>query len=327
MSRVKYYYDTQTCKYERIKVSKWDVILNALGFISLSLIFAVGIIMAYNAYYESPQEARLKKENEELKFYYDILKEDMKRVDKMLTALQNRDDNVYRTIFEAEPIPSTIRNAGIGGTERYKNLLESGLEKEELIVKTFKKIDKLKRQMYIQTKSYDEILNLANDKADMLASIPAIQPIHNKKLKRLASGYGMRIHPIYKVKMMHTGVDFSAARGTPIYATGKGKVIKARKRSLGGGYGKYVEISHGYGYKSKYGHMREIIVDAGDMVQRGDLIGYVGNSGLSTAPHVHYEVIKDNKTVNPVHYFYQDLNAEDYEKLLKLASIENQSLS
>ena len=324
MARIKYYYDTETCKYERVKVGTWDIVLSLLGFLSVATVIAIAMVLVYNTYFESPKEAMLKKENDELKLYYDILNTEMDGAKDMLTALQKRDDDIYRVINEAEPIPQTIREGGIGGTERYRNLLEEGLEQEELILGTLRKIEGLKKQMYIQTKSYDEIVALAKTKDKMYASIPAIQPITNKELSRLASGFGRRIDPIYKVRRMHWGVDFSAPRGTPIYATGDG-VIKKVKTNYGG-YGKEILIDHGYGYVTRYAHLSEFNVKRGQKVKRGECIGYVGSTGKSTAPHLHYEVIKDNKKVNPVHYFYNDLNEEEYQKILELSSIENQSL-
>lgn len=325
MARIKYYYDTESCKYERIKVSTWDIILNLLGFFSVSFIISVIIVVVFSTYFESPKEMMLTKENQELKIYYDLLEKELGNLDGMMAALQKRDDNVYRVIFEADPIPETIRQAGTGGSEKYKEILENDLVNEEMIVQALGKVDQIKRQMYIQTKSYDEILQMARNKSKLLAATPAIQPIANKELTRLASGFGMRIHPIYKVKMMHFGVDFTAPRHTPIYSTGDG-VVERVIRSFGG-YGKQVVINHGFGYKTRYAHMEDFNVKKGDRIKRGDMIGTVGNSGLSTAPHLHYEILKDNKKVNPVNYFYMDLNDEEYEKILELASIENQSLS
>ena len=324
MARIKYYYDTETCRYERIRRNKWDIFLNMLGFGAVSCIFAICIVMGYFSYFDSPKEALLRKENEEQHLYLEMMEKEVNRLNEMLTVLQERDDNIYRVIFEAEPIPSTIRQAGVGGTERYKDLLEKGLKREDLILSNLKKIDQLKKQMYIQTKSYDDIIRLASDKETMWASIPAIQPLSNKELNRMASGFGMRVHPIYKVRKMHTGCDFSAPRGTPIYATGDGEVSLVRSEY--GGYGKQIEIDHGYGYVTKYAHLDEFKVKKGQKVKRGEVIGYVGNTGSSTAPHLHYEVIKDNKKVNPMNFFFQDLNPEEYEKLLELASRENQSL-
>lgn len=324
MARIKYYYDTESCKYERVKVSTWDIVLNSLGFLSLSLILAIGIFYTYNLYFQSPVEARLEKENEELKYYYELLQEEMTEASNMLTSLQERDDNVYRVIFEAEPIPASIRDAGVGGVNRYRDITKKNLERADLVIDLHQTLDKLKKQMYIQTKSYDELLDMAANKEKFFAAMPAIQPVSNEELKRLSSGYGVRIDPILKTKKMHTGVDFSAPKGTPIYATGDG-TVKMVRSSLGG-YGRQVEIDHGYGYVTKYAHMEMYNVKKGQQVKRGECIGYVGNSGKSTAPHLHYEVHKDNKKINPVHYFYQDLNSSEYEEILRLASIENQAL-
>lgn len=323
MARIKYYYDTETCKYERIKISKWDILLNSLGILTLSLILAAAILFISSTYFESPQVSLLKKENKELTIYYDEMQKDLDQMKGMITSLQERDDNIYRVIFEADPIPSTIRQAGVGGTDRYRALREEKLVREDLVISTFGKIDQLKKQMYIQTKSYDDILQMAINKTDMLASIPSIQPIPNKDLKRLASGYGMRMHPILKVRRMHAGCDFSAPTGTPIFATGNGKVIRARYFKTSGNM---IKIDHGYGYQTKYLHMVKFAVKEGQKVKRGDIIGYVGNTGLSKAPHCHYEVWKDKKHINPVNYFYNDVTDEEYDKLLELASRENESL-
>ncbi len=323
MARIKYYYDTETCKYERIKVSKWDIFLNSLGIFTLSLILAVGLLVISSTYFESPQVSLLKKENKELLMYYNDMEKDIQQMDDMMAALQDRDDNIYRVIFEADPIPSTIRQAGVGGTDRYRDLREEKIVREDLVIGTYEEIDKLKKQMYIQTKSYDDILEMAKNKSDMLASIPSIQPIANKDLKRLASGFGMRMHPLLKVMRMHAGCDFSAPQGTPIFATGNGKVTSAVFSKTSGNM---VKIDHGYGYETKYFHMSKFAVKRGQRVKRGDIIGYVGNTGLSKAPHCHYEVWKDGKHVNPVNFFYNDVTEEEYEKLIELASRENESL-
>ena len=326
MARIKYIYNTETCQYERVTISAWDVALNLLGFLTVALIIAIGILLGFSRYFESPKELVLRKENEELKLHHKILNNEMTDMQEMLQSLRERDDNVYRLIFEADPIPSSVRTAGAGGSNKYKELLNKDLIQEDLIIDDFKRLDKLKRQMYIQTKSYDEIIDLALHKEEMLASIPAIQPIQNKELTRLASGFGRRIHPIYKIKKMHTGLDFSAPRGTPIYATGAGKVKKAINSYRKTGYGNQVEIDHGFGYVTKYAHMQMIIVKQGQLLKRGDLIGYVGSTGGSTAPHCHYEIIKDGKKIDPIQYIIQDVTDEEYQKLLDLASRENQSL-
>lgn len=324
--KIKYIYNTDTCKYERVKVSTYDVVMNALGFLTLSVLIAVGLLFVFNKYFESPKVIVLKKENQELKLHYDILEKEMSEVENMLGVLQERDDNVYRLIFEAEPIPANVRSAGAGGAEKYQELLDKGLNQEELIVQNYEKVDKLKRQMYIQTVSYDDLINLAVNKSDMLAAIPAIQPVQNKELTRLASGFGMRIHPIYKVKKMHAGLDFAAPRGTPVYATGNGKVKKAKFSYLKTGYGNQIEIDHGFGYVTKYAHLQELAVRQGQEIKRGQLIGFVGSTGGSTAPHVHYEIIKNGKKINPIQYIIQDVSDDEYQILLELASRENQSL-
>lgn len=323
MARIKYYYDTETCKYERIRVSRWDIFLNLLGIFTLSLILGVVIHFVTMTYFESPQVSLLKKENKELLMYYEDIHKDLDNMNQMMSSLQERDDNIYRVIFEADPIPSTIRQAGVGGTDRYRALREELLEREDLVIETYEHIDMLKKQMYIQTKSYDDILQMAKNKSAMLASIPSIQPIPNKDLKRLASGYGMRMHPLLKYRRMHMGIDFSAPQGTPIFATGDGKIVRAMFFKTSGNM---ITIDHGYGYQTKYLHMSKFLVKQGQTVKRGDIIGYVGNTGLSKAPHLHYEVWKDDKHINPVNYFYNDVTDDEFDKLLELASRENESL-
>ncbi len=324
MARIKYYYDTETCKYERVKVKTQDVILNFLGLASLIVGCAVGLLMLYNNYFESPKELALKSEVAELEFYYKNLEKDVTKMQEILDALENRDDNIYRIVLGADPIDTEIRNAGVGGAERYAAIRSSSTEFRDEIVDISEKVDKLKRQLYIQSKSYDEIVELAENKEKLFAAIPAIQPISNKELIRLASGFGRRIHPVYKVKKMHTGIDFSAPIGTPIYATADGVVDDVHVSFSG--YGKSIEIDHGFGFKTKYAHMHEFAVKEGERVKRGQVIGYVGNTGTSTASHLHYEVIKNGSKINPVHYFFNDLNPAEYEKLVELASIENQAL-
>lgn len=323
MARIKYYYDTETCKYERIKVSNWDIFLNMLGFLAISLILAVVIVFVFSNYFESPRVSLLRKENKELLLYYEEMQKELNRMGNMMQALQDRDDNIYRVIFEADAIPSTVREAGVGGADRYRALREERLERESLVISTFEKIDKLKKQMYIQTKSYDEILQLAINKEKMMASIPSIQPLTNKELTRLASGYGMRMHPLLKIRRMHWGIDFSAPQGTPIYATGDGKIRLVRWEGAGGNT---VIIDHGFGYETRYLHLSKFAVKLGQNIKRGEVIGYVGNTGLSAAPHLHYEILKDGAHVNPVMYFYNEVSDEEFDKLLELASTENQSL-
>jgi murein DD-endopeptidase MepM/ murein hydrolase activator NlpD len=324
MARIKYYYDTETCKYERVKTRTSDVVLNALGFLSLTVFVAVGLLTLYSTYFESPKELLLKNEVKELEFYYEKLTTDVKTLSEILDNVEHRDDNIYRVVLGAEPIEKSIRHAGVGGVDRYTSIKEKDFSHTELVVALQEKVDLLRRKLYIETKSQDEVVALAEKKEKLYASIPAIQPISNKQLVALASGFGSRTHPIYKVKKMHTGIDFAASIGTPIYATADGTVAEVSVRFSG--YGKMVEIDHGFGYRTRYAHMHDFSVRQGQNVKRGDLIGYVGNTGLSTAPHLHYEVLIKKHQVDPVHYFYNDLSPAEYEKVLELASIENQSL-
>jgi murein DD-endopeptidase MepM/ murein hydrolase activator NlpD len=324
MAKIKYYYDTESCRYERIRVSSWDIFLNLMGFLVVSSIIGLGIFFLTDHYFESPSKSALRKENEELRIYYDLLEKDLNKTNEMMAALEERDDEIYRVVFGVEPIPSEIRSAGVGGSNRYREILDKGLNREDLILENMKRIDEIKKKMVIQTKSYDELVELAKNKEERLASIPAIQPISNKELKRLASGYGYRIDPYLKIKKMHYGTDFSINKGTPIYATGDG-IVKLTRTTFGG-YGKQIEINHGFGYVTKYAHLSEFVVKKGQRVKRGELIAYSGNTGKSTAPHLHYEVIKDGKKVNPVHYFFKDLTDDEYTEILRLSSVENQAM-
>ena len=324
MARIKYYYDTETCKYERVRTRKSDIVLNALGFLSLTVMMAVGLLILYDNYFESPKELILKNEVKELEFYYDKLNKDVELLSSILDNIEQRDDNIYRVVLGAEPIEKSVRDAGIGGADRYADIRKKNISHSDLVIALHEKVDRVRRKLYIESKSQDEVVNLAEKKEKLYASIPAIQPIANKQLIALASGFGLRIHPVYKVKKMHNGIDFAASIGTPIYATADGSVAKVEVRFSG--YGKMVEIDHGFGYRTRYAHMHDFAVKRGQQVKRGDLIGYVGNTGLSTAPHLHYEVFINDQRVDPVHYFFNDLTAAEYERILELASAENQSL-
>ncbi|MFN5346804.1 MAG: peptidoglycan DD-metalloendopeptidase family protein, partial [Bacteroidota bacterium] len=270
---------------------------------------------------DSPKEKQLKREIAQLQDQYDLLNQRIELANSVLKDLQVSDDQIYRVVFEAEPIPAEVREAGAGGINRYK-LLE-GFDNSDLLIKTTQRIDKLTRQLYIQSKSFDEVFKLAKQKTQMLASIPGIQPVAIKGSARLVSGFGYRIHPIYKTAKMHTGIDFAAPTGTPIYSTGNGVVSQTEFN--GRGYGNNVVINHGYGYQTLYGHMTKFVVRPGQKVQRGDLIGYVGSTGSSTGPHCHYEVIKDGNKIDPINYFYNDLTPQEYEQIRILAAQENQS--
>ena len=322
MAKIKYYYDTKALSYKPIKLNSGEKIKGYFIFFLSSIILSFFILLIFYQFFDSPKEKSLKLEIQNLTSQYDVINNNMKQVEIVLDEIQDRDDNIYRVIFEADPIPNSIRKQGFGGVNRYEKLL--GLSNSELIINTSKKIDQLTKQLYLQSKSFDEVINLAKNKSNMLASIPAIQPVANKDLKRMASGYGYRIHPIYKTRKMHYGMDFSAKTGTEIYSTGDGVVSKVKRSKRG--YGNYIKINHGFGYETLYAHMSKYIVKKGQKVKRGEVIGYVGNSGISTAPHLHYEVRKDNKKINPVNFYYNDLSPEEYEKMLEISLQSNQSL-
>ena len=321
MAKVKYYYDTKTLSYKRIELSGLNKLKRLFYFLIGSAFTGLIMVIIFFQFFDSPKEKRLNREIDILTSQYEIVDDKLRQVELVLDDVQNRDDNIYRVIFEADPIPKSIRKAGYGGVNRYENL--KGFNNSNLIINTSKKVDQISKQLYIQSKSYDDIIELAKNKADMLAALPAIQPVSNKNLRRMASGYGYRIHPIYKTRKMHSGMDFSAKSGTPIYATGDGQISKVRKSRKG--YGNHVIIDHGYGYKTLYAHMKKYAVKKGQKVKRGDVIGYVGSTGTSVAPHLHYEVHKDGRKINPVNFYFNDLNPEEYEKMLEISSQNNQS--
>jgi DNA-binding transcriptional regulator GbsR (MarR family) len=317
MAKVKYYYDTKTLSYKRIEHSRAKKIKTLFYFLIGSAFTGLLMVIIFFQFFDSPKEKILNREIKQLISQYRLVQDKLQQVELVLDDIHQRDDNIYRVIFEADPIPTSIRKAGYGGVNRYKDL--EGYNNSELIIATTKKIDQITKQLYIQSKSFDDVIELAKNKAVMLASIPAIQPVSNKNLKQMASGFGMRIHPIYKTQQFHDGMDFTAKIGTPIYATGNGKIEKVESSARG--YGKYVIIDHGFGYKTLYAHMSKFKVTIGQKVNRGDVIGYVGNTGLSSGPHLHYEVHKYGEKINPVNFYFNDLTAEQYEKMLEISTL------
>lgn len=321
MSESKYIYNTHTLSYEKVEKSTKDWVLKTLSLVVAGLIFsAIALFISYT-YIDSPKEKQLKRENEQLSLQYNILSKRTNELADVLNDIQYRDDNIYRVIFEAEPIPDNVRKAGLGGVNRYKHL--EGYNNSDLVIEATKRIDQLEKQLYVQSKSFDDVLGMAKQKEKMLASIPAIQPVSNKDLKRMASGYGNRIHPIYKTQMFHAGMDFTSPTGTEIYATGNGVVVEVERSDRG--FGNHVIIDHGYGYETIYAHMSEFNVRKGQNINRGEVIGYVGNTGTSTAPHLHYEVHKNGKPVNPVNFYFNDLSPSQYDEMINLSATANQS--
>ena len=318
MAKVKYYYDADTLSYRKITVDKSDYYRRIFfAFLGVVIIAIVGFI-GFSQFIMSPTERAQKRELENLKFHYELLGKRLEESSSILAQLQERDNNIYRSYFEANPIPEEQRKAGFGGVNRYKNL--EGFDNSNLIKKLTKEIDVLSKQMVVQSKSLDEIVALAKDKEEMLASIPAIVPIKKDDFY-VASGYKMRMHPILKINKFHKGMDFTAPTGTPIYASGNGKIHRAQRSTT---FGNVVYIDHGYGYKTIYAHMSKMKVKRGEKVKRGDLIGYVGNTGLSVSSHLHYEVHKNDVALNPISFYYGNLSLDEFAALQK-ASEESQS--
>ena len=319
-SRKAYYkYNQTTLEYERIYPSAKDRFFVALRNLTLGLIIGVATFFAFQYFFESPMEALLRKENKLLETQYDMLIMDLGRANEVLEDLQQRDENLYRAIFHADSIPMSIRKSGFGGSNRYEHL--KGLPNSDLVIATTMKMDILKKQLYIQSNSLEELITMGKDLQNKLLCIPAIQPVANKDLRRTASGYGMRIDPIYHIPMFHSGMDFTAAVGTEIYATGNGTVIFASRRQ---GYGNCVIIDHGYDYKTLYGHIDKYKVRVGQKVTRGEIIATVGNTGKSTGPHLHYEVMYKGRHDNPAKYYFQDLTPEEFDRMIQIAENHGQ---
>ncbi|MBT8253714.1 MAG: M23 family metallopeptidase [Flavobacteriaceae bacterium] len=322
MSKVKYYYDPDTLSYRKIERKKRTTAKLVSMFVLASALFGFLFVFLSSQYFESPKEKALKRELMNLQLQYDMLNKKMDEVEIVLGNLEERDNAIYRLYFEANPIPEEQRRAGFGGVNRYKDL--EGYDNSKLIIETARRLDIVQKQIVVQSKSLDEIAILAKDKEKFLESIPAIQPVNNEDLTRMASGFGNRIDPFTKVRKFHYGMDFTAPRGTAIYASGDGVVKRADGSATG--YGKHIRIDHGYGYVSLYAHLYKYNVRKNQKVKRGDLIGFVGSTGRSEAPHLHYEIFKDGERINPINFYYGSLTADEFSEMLKNASLENQSL-
>lgn len=315
MPKSKYRFNPESLSYDRIRPSFKRKLIIFLSYLSIIFFFAVILNILYSSIFDTPNEKRLIRENDQLLFQYELLNSRINNLETILTDMENRDDNIYRTIFNAEPIPKSIREAGFGGVNRYEML--EGYDNAEIVINSTQRLDKLTKEVYVQSRSYDEIIEMAKRRKEQLACLPAIQPISNKDLTRTASGWGYRIHPIYKIRKFHYGMDFTAPTGTEIYATADGtiEVVEQSRR----GYGNKIVINHGFGYQTLYGHMNGFNVRKGQKVKRGDVIGFVGNTGLSTAPHLHYEVHLNGTKVNPVNYYFNDLTPEEWDRMIMLS--------
>ncbi|MGN0048653.1 MAG: peptidoglycan DD-metalloendopeptidase family protein [Bacteroides sp.] len=314
MRKVYYIYNPQTQTYDRIYPTVRQRIMSLFRrlFIDIGLVAAGFIVLLI--IFGSPSEKELRKENSRLQAQYNLLDARLDEALEVLQDIQQRDDNLYRVIFQADHIPDAIRKAGYGGTNRYEHLMD--MANAEMVVNTTQKLDMLTKQLYIQSNSFDDVVEMCKNHDEMLRCIPAIQPISNKDLKQTASGYGTRIDPIYGTPRFHSGMDFSANPGTDVYATGDGTVVKMGWET---GYGNTIIIDHGFGYRTWYAHLRDFRTKVGKRVVRGEVIGGVGSTGKSTGPHLHYEVHVKGKVVNPINYYFMDLSAEDYDRMIQIA--------
>ena len=324
MSKVKYYYDPETLSYRPIKVTNKKRISNFFLFILSSFVFGLSslLILLNSDWINTPAEISQRRALENYELQFEILDKKLNQIEAVVSNIEERDNNIYREYFEASPIPEAQRKAGFGGVNRYKDL--EGYDNSDLIINTAKRIDILSKQTVVQSRSLDEIERLAANKSELIEAIPSIQPVKNGDLKRMASGYGYRIDPFTKKRHFHYGMDFSAKKGTPIYATGNGVIKRADNRSSG--YGRHIRIDHGFGYVSLYAHLSKYNVRRGQKVKRGDIIGYVGNTGRSIAPHLHYEIFKDNKKINPLNFYYGNLSQKEFDALVTQSRQENQSM-
>jgi murein DD-endopeptidase MepM/ murein hydrolase activator NlpD len=321
LKKIKYFYNTHTLRYEKLDVPFRVKLLRFFGFVAAVALTSVLLVLAVQKYFPSANERLLQLQNSQLKYQVQVLNEQVATIDQQMDAVEQRDNLVYRSIFEAAPLPDSARaKAG----ERIAELQKvASMRQNELASSIAQSLQGLFSRVAVQNKSFNDIEKMVANKQELLASIPAIQPVSNKQLERIASGFGMRIDPVYKIPKMHAGLDFTASTGTPIYATADGTVSRADFST--GGYGNHVIINHGYGYETLYGHMVRVKVRAGQKVKRGEVIGWVGSTGKSTGPHCHYEVHKGGEPVDPVYYFYNDITPAQYDRLLKLAATRSQS--
>jgi murein DD-endopeptidase MepM/ murein hydrolase activator NlpD len=314
-------FNERTLRMEEVPFAVRDYLLYGFKrFMFLSCI-AVSSIYVFDQFFESPSDKAGQRELVFLEGELTRLQEQLINMDVILEDISNRDDAIYRAIFGTETYPEYLRNPGVGGADRARRL--RGYSHSDAVISLENTVSELQRKLVAQSRSFDEVMELAKNQTEMLKSIPAIQPVRNEDLRRMASGYGYRIHPIYKVRKMHYGMDFAAPTGTEIFATGDGVVVLAKR--LYNGFGRHVVIRHGFGYETLYAHMSKVLVKKGQRVKRGEVIGLVGSTGTSVAPHVHYEVQKDGRKVNPAQYYFNDLSPDQYEEMLKKVDDSNQS--
>jgi murein DD-endopeptidase MepM/ murein hydrolase activator NlpD len=322
MAGTKYKFNPDSLSFDKVRLGARALFFRFLAYFTGSLLIAIVYWIIYAAFFDSPREKALQREVEQMSIQYDLIQRDMANIENVIAGLEKTDDNLYRTIFEAEPIPLTIREGGSGGVNRYSTL--EGYTNSNLVIETAARLEKIRKRVYVQSRSFDDLIVLAENKEEMLRSVPAIFPVSNKDLKRTASGFGIKINPFYSIKKPHNGMDFTAPEGTEVYATGNG-VVRAVLRSKRG-FGNHAIIDHGFGYVTTYAHLSDFNnLKYGQKVKRGDIIGYVGNTGISLSNHLHYEIKLNGVYVDPVNYFFQDLTSEDYVRMIEIAYITGRS--
>jgi murein DD-endopeptidase MepM/ murein hydrolase activator NlpD len=321
MKKIKYFYNTHTLRYEKLETPLRVKLLRILGFAAASLVSALIIVSIAFRYLDSPKEKLLKQQYESAQQQLDYMGSRVSKLQQQMAELEQRDNEVYRSIFEANPVPDSARVQEMEKQKEFQKVAK--MNPDDIPASVAENLNNLAKRVAYQNRSFDEIEDLIRNKEKLLASTPAIQPVSNKNLNRIASGFGYRIDPVYKTTKFHAGLDFAAPQGVPIYATADGRVTTAG--NSGNGFGNHVVITHGYGYETLYGHMFRVKARNGQTVKRGEIIGYVGNTGKSTGPHLHYEVHKNGKPLDPVYFFYNDLTPEQYDRLLKMAAASNQS--
>jgi hypothetical protein len=322
MAKVKYRFNPESLSFDKVRVSLKVWLLKAFTFFTASIVIWIIYSIVFLYFFDSPKEKSLIREREQMRLSYELMQKRLDQMGKVLDDIEQRDDNIYRVIFETEPVAKSIRQAGFGGVNRYEELEK--MTNSELIVETARKLDVISKRMYVQSKSYDEVIEKALNKEHMLACLPAIQPVANKNLSRTASGYGWRIHPIYKIRKFHEGMDFTAPIGTEVYATADATVALVERNPFRG-YGNNIILDHGFGYQTLYAHLSGFNVKVGQKVKRGDIIGYLGNTGLSTGPHLHYEVHKNGQAVNPINFYFNDLSSEEFDQIVEISSQSGQT--
>lgn len=316
MPKVKYQFDSNSLTFKKVKLVRKQIILRLLAFILVTGSSAILLNLVYTSFYKTPKVAMLHEEQNAILTEYDILSGKISEISRVIADIEHRDDYLYRTIFEMDPIPSSVREAGFGGVNRYEEF--EGLDNSEILINTYKRLDIISKKLYVQTKSFDNVIELARNKEKMIASIPAIQPVALRDFNRISDYYGSRKDPFTGSNTMHHGMDFTGPVGADIFVTGDGEVIEAGYSFYG--YGNRVTIDHGYGYKTVYAHLKNINVEEGQQVKRGDVIGTLGNTGRSTGAHLHYEVRLNDRPVDPINYYFNDITPEEYDLMVAACS-------